>query len=150
MSNNENKGKSKAGIAVAGIVALAAAGGAYMYNTGSLDSFIGGTAESQAEAQADARVPANSAEETSDTGNGDDSTDSMNENAKAEMIEVTVSEDKYIFEDKVMDIDELKGIIEGKEGAVVKITDENSTLNAYKDLTAYLEERGIEFTEENN
>lgn len=110
----------------------------------------GGTAESQAEVQADARVPANSAEETSDTGNGDDSTASMNENAKAEMIEVTVSEDKYIFEDKVMDIDELKGIIEGKEGAVVKITDENSTLNAYKDLTAYLEERGIEFTEENN
>lgn len=104
--------------------------------------------ESTAETTAEAAVKTESEEENSDTGNGDDMTDEHNTNKKADKLEITVSEDKYIVDNSTMTLDEVKKLIDDNEGAAVVITDDNASQNAYKDLTSYLMEKKTEFTEE--
>lgn len=61
-------------------------------------------------------------------------------------IEITVAEDKYFYENHEILYDELiKVFDEADENTVVKISDENATLKAFKDLTKALEKRGIMF-----
>lgn len=62
----------------------------------------------------------------------------------AEYIEVTVSEDKYFYENHEISYDDLIEVLDGLDGnTAVMISDENATLNAYENLTKALEERGI-------
>ena len=62
----------------------------------------------------------------------------------ANYIEVTVSEDKYFYENHEISYDDLiKVLDELDENTAVKISDENATLKAYESLTDALEERGI-------
>ena len=62
----------------------------------------------------------------------------------ADYIEVTVSEDKYFYENHEISFDDLLKVFdELDENTAVKISDENATLKAYENLTAALEEREI-------
>ncbi len=62
----------------------------------------------------------------------------------ANYIEVTVSEDKYFYENHEILYDDLiKVFKELDENTAVMISDENATLKAYKRLTKALEECGI-------
>ena len=62
----------------------------------------------------------------------------------AEYIEVTVSEDKYFYENREISYDDLLGVLDGLDGnTAVIINDDNATLNAYEGLTRALEEREI-------
>ncbi len=64
----------------------------------------------------------------------------------ANYIEVTVSEDKYFYENHEILFDDLiKVFDELDDNTAVKISDENATLKAYESLTKALEERGILF-----
>lgn len=68
----------------------------------------------------------------------------------ANYIEVTVSEDKYFYENHEILFDDLiKVFDELGDNTAVKISDENATLKAYDSLTKALEERGILFEAEN-
>ena len=46
-----------------------------------------------------------------------------------------------------MTLDEVKKLIDDNDGAVVTIKDDNASQNAYKDLTSYLQEKNITYTE---
>ena len=96
---------------------------------------------------AEAKVRTESEEETSDTGNGDDMTDEQNTNKMADKLDITVSADKYIVDNTTMTLDEVKKLIDDNDGAVVTIKDDNASQNAYKDLTSYLQEKNITYTE---
>lgn len=62
----------------------------------------------------------------------------------ADYIEVTVSEDKYFYENHEISFDELMEVLDGlEENTAVKVSDEDATLKAYESLTKALEERGI-------
>lgn len=62
----------------------------------------------------------------------------------AKYIEVTVSEDKYFYENHEISYDDLVKVFdELDENTSVKISDENATLKAYESLTKALEEREI-------
>lgn len=64
----------------------------------------------------------------------------------ADYIEVTVSEDKYFYENHVISYDDLIKVLDGLDGnTAVRISDENATLKAYESLTKALEERNILF-----
>lgn len=64
----------------------------------------------------------------------------------AKYIEVTVSEDKYFYENHEISFEELVEVLDGlDENTSVKISDENATLKAYESLTKALEERKITF-----
>ena len=97
---------------------------------------------------AEAAVKTESEEENSDAGNGDDMTDEHNTNKKADKLEITVSEDKYVVNNSTMTLDEVKKLIDENDGAIVTIKDDNASQNAYKELTSYLTEKKIEFTED--
>lgn len=61
-------------------------------------------------------------------------------------IEITVSEDKYVYENHEISYDDLIKVLDGLDGnTAVKISDENATLKAYENLTKALEEREIMF-----
>ena len=62
----------------------------------------------------------------------------------ADYIEVTVSEDKYFYENHEISFDDLiKVLDELDKNTAVKISDDNATLKAYESLTKALEEREI-------
>lgn len=64
-------------------------------------------------------------------------------------IEVTVSEDKYIYDNLSRTLDEIMEIIKSADNlSAVIIHDQNATLSAYKALTDCLDERGISYTDE--
>ncbi|MDE7281213.1 MAG: hypothetical protein K2N36_05685 [Ruminiclostridium sp.] len=59
-------------------------------------------------------------------------------------IDVTVSEDKYFYDNKEISLDDFLKVLEGiDKNTAVKITDENATLKAFENLTKALLERGI-------
>ena len=59
-------------------------------------------------------------------------------------IDVTVSEDKYFYDNKEISLEDLVKVLEGLDkNTAVKITDENATLKAFEELTKALLERGI-------
>ena len=59
-------------------------------------------------------------------------------------IDVTVSEDKYFYDNKEISFEDLVKVFEGlDENTAVRITDENATLKAFESLTKALLERGI-------
>ena len=61
-------------------------------------------------------------------------------------IDVTVSEDKYFYDNKEISLDDLIKVLDGLDkNTAVKITDENATLKAFEGLTKALAERGILF-----
>lgn len=63
-------------------------------------------------------------------------------------IDVTVSENKYFYQNHEILYDDLiKVFDELNENTIVRINDENATLRAYESLTKTLEERGILFEE---
>lgn len=64
------------------------------------------------------------------------------------IIEVSVVEDEYFYENKRMEIDELLESINtiGKD-VVVRVTDDNATLKAYNKLLEKLEEASIPYME---
>lgn len=64
----------------------------------------------------------------------------------AKYIEVTVSENKYFYENHEISFDELVEVLDGlDENTSVKISDENAALKAYENLTKTLDEREIPF-----
>lgn len=64
----------------------------------------------------------------------------------AAYIEVTVSEDKYFYENHEISFDDLMEVLDGLDGnTAVRISDENAALKAYESLTKALEEREILF-----
>lgn len=102
------------------------------------------------------------AQNTADTSSLDDSgitsSTSINETADSDLsteggnpdiasyIEVTVSEDKYFYENHEISYDDLIKVLDGLDGkTAVRISDENATLKAYESLTKALAERGILF-----
>ena len=80
----------------------------------------------------------------SEKGLGDDSTSEQMKNETVEYIDVTVSESKYLYENKTIDLEELKKVITETKVKQVKITDENASQKAYSELKAFLDENDIE------
>ena len=80
----------------------------------------------------------------SEKGLGDDSTSEQMKNETVEYIEITVSESKYLYENKTTELEELKKVITDKKVKQVRITDENASQKAYSELKAFLDENGIE------
>ncbi|MDE6725732.1 MAG: hypothetical protein K2J79_09020 [Ruminiclostridium sp.] len=59
-------------------------------------------------------------------------------------IDVTVSEDKYFYDNKEISLEDLVKVLDGLDkNTAVRITDENATLKAFEGLTKALLERGI-------
>ena len=64
------------------------------------------------------------------------------------VIEITISEDKYIYENHSIELDELVKEITTIEGKVIiNITDENATQKAYQELINELDKIHIEYSE---
>lgn len=64
----------------------------------------------------------------------------------AKYIEVTVSENKYFYENHEISFDELVEVLDClDENTSVKISDENAALKTYENLTKTLDEREIPF-----
>ena len=94
---------------------------------------------------------------TEETPNSSDSADVTTPNAEeskdgseggnpdiSKYIDVTVSEDKYFYDNKEISLDDFLKVLEGiDKNTAVKITDENATLKAFENLTKALLERGI-------
>ena len=82
---------------------------------------------------------------SSETTEGDPSAEGGNPDI-AHYIEVTVSEDKYFYENHEISYDDLMDVLDGLDGnTAVRISDEKATLKAYENLTNALEEREILF-----
>ena len=88
-------------------------------------------------------IASDSVQET-DSGLGDDFTSEQMKNETVEYIDVTVSESKYLYENKTTELEELKKVITEKKVKQVRITDENASQKAYSELKAFLDENGIE------
>lgn len=59
-------------------------------------------------------------------------------------IDVTISEDKYFYDNKEISLEDLVKVLDGLDKkTAVRITDENATLKAFEGLTKALLERGI-------
>lgn len=59
-------------------------------------------------------------------------------------VEVTVSEDKYFYENHEISFDELMEVLDGlEENTAVRISDDNAALKDFENLTKALEERSI-------
>lgn len=92
--------------------------------------------------------------ETTTTTTADETTDSNSDASGgnpdiSDYIEVTVSEDKYFYENHEISFDDLMKVFdELEENTAVKISDENATLKAYESLINALEEREILIVEE--
>lgn len=84
---------------------------------------------------------------TTDSGTGDDSTDVHMTDLEKDKLVITISDDKYIYEDETLDFDELKRIIEDNPVSTIQIIDENAALKTYRELTDYLDKQNIEYTE---
>ncbi len=69
-------------------------------------------------------------------------------------ISVTVSENKYIFNNKTYEIEEIDSMISDMssnlDNFTVEITDDYASLKAYEELISALKNEGIEFTEINS
>ena len=78
-------------------------------------------------------------------GLGDDSTSDQNKNDSVEYIEVTVSENKYLYDNKTISLDDLKKELKEKSISQVRITDENASQKAFSELTDYLEKNDVKF-----
>ena len=91
---------------------------------------------------------ATSTPDDSKEGLGDDSTSDQNKNDSVEYIEVTVSENKYLYDNKTISLDDLKTVLKDKKVSQVQITDENASQKAFSELTDYLDKNDIShFTE---
>lgn len=87
-------------------------------------------------------------------GNGDNQGSDTADNSEVSVIEeleyinVTVSGNEYIYDNKKVTLDELIGSIQSLDKKLpVKISDEGSSLKAYKNLKAKLTENNISFIE---
>lgn len=86
-------------------------------------------------------------------GNGEgsdvaDNSDAVSVVEKLEYINVTVSGNEYIYDNKKVTLDELVDSIKSLERNLpVKIADEGSSLKAYKELKTKLSENNISFIE---
>ena len=88
-------------------------------------------------------------------GNGDgegsdiaDNSDAVSVVEELEYINVTVSGNKYIYDNKKVTLDELVDSIKSLDRNLpVKIADEGSSLKAYKELKSKLSENNISFIE---
>lgn len=88
---------------------------------------------------------ATSTPDDSKEGLGDDSTSDQNKNDSVEYIEVTVSENKYLYDNKTISLDDLKKELKEKSISQVRITDENASQKAFSELTDYLEKNDVKF-----
>ena len=81
------------------------------------------------------------------TNNTEQETDSDDTPEETKYIDVTVSEDKYLYDNNTITIDELIEKVKGfEEKCEVHITvSETATLNAVDDLKAALDSNGIEY-----
>ncbi len=62
-------------------------------------------------------------------------------------LEITISENLYYYENKLMTFDEVTEKIKASgAGVIVEIVDDNAALKAYKKLTDWLAENKIEYT----
>ena len=142
-----NKKRALAALALTASIALTACD--FLNNAMSSD-----TSGTQTTAQPAATSTSAESEATSDT-TADTTTHETTEgdsNAQggnpdiASYIEVTVSEDKYFYENHEISYDDLIKVFDDlDENTAVRISDENATLKAYESLTNALEERGIPF-----
>lgn len=67
-----------------------------------------------------------------------------------EYINITVSENEYLYQNSKYSLEELLAELESiPDDLPVKITDDNASLNAYRQLTEALDEHGIKYIEEN-
>ena len=87
-------------------------------------------------------------------GNGDNQGSDIANNSEVSVIEeleyinVTVSGNEYIYDNKKVTLDELINSIQSLDKKLpVKISDEGSSLKAYKNLKAKLSENNISFIE---
>ena len=67
-----------------------------------------------------------------------------------EYINITVSENEYLYQNSRLSLEELMSELDSiPDDLPVKITDDNASLNAYRQLTEALDEHGIKYIEEN-
>lgn len=95
-------------------------------------------------------VKSSSVESISDSeeGPGDDSTTEQKKNEETEYIEVTVSSTEYIYENKTISFEDLKDEILNTTISQVKITDDDASQKAYRQLTDFLDDNSIEYFNE--
>ena len=95
-------------------------------------------------------VKSSSVESISDSeeGPGDDSTTEQKKNEETEYIEVTVSSTEYIYENKTITFEDLKDEILNTTISQVKITDDDASQKAYRQLTDFLDDNSIEYFNE--
>lgn len=114
-----------------------------------LNSNPNNSSNSQTVSEQNSSTPENS--ETSDSTPSSEMTGSASSAAggnpdTAVYIEITVSENKYFYENHEISFDELVEVLDDlDENTSVKVSDENAALKAYERLTNALEERKIPF-----
>lgn len=154
---SEGKKKGKTGAKVAGGIGAVGVLGACAYlltHCGAGFGFGGGgngdgssqgsgagdtTTSVSAEATAGAEITADTTAETVLT---------VETTAAVEIVSVTVSGSDYLYENKSISLDDLLTSLKSLEaGTVVRITDDNASLNAYNALTDALGEANISYTE---
>ncbi len=155
MSEGKKKGKTGAkvagGIGAVGVLGACAyllthcgagfgGGGGGNGDGSSQGSGAGDTTTSvSAEATAGAEITADTTAETVLT---------VETTAAVEIVSVTVSGSDYLYENKSISLDDLLTSLKSLEaGTVVRITDDNASLNAYNALTDALGEANISYTE---
>ncbi|WP_294484033.1 hypothetical protein [uncultured Ruminococcus sp.] len=70
---------------------------------------------------------------------------SKRKNEETEYIEVTVSSTEYIYENKTITFEDLKDEILNTTISQVKITDDDVSQKAYRQLTDFLDDNSIEY-----
>lgn len=67
-----------------------------------------------------------------------------------EYINITVSENEYLYQNSKLSLEELIAELSNMpDNLPVKLTDDNASLNAYRQLTEALDEHNIKYIEEN-
>lgn len=154
MSEGKKKGKTGAkvagGIGAVGVLGACAyllthCGAGFGFGGGNGDGSSQGsgagdtTTSVSAEATAGAEITADTTAETVLT---------AETTAAVEIVSVTVSGSDYLYENKSISLDDLLTLLKSLEaGTVVRITDDNASLNAYNALTDALGEANISYTE---
>ena len=103
--------------------------------------------ETEAAESTSAELPEEETQET--TAEPTDEAGGNPEDGNSFSIEVTVSENTYIYDNHEISFDELMEILDTlTEGDVVKISDDNASLDAYSKLTSAILERGLSYIDD--
>lgn len=142
-SDEKKKSGSKAGAVIVSVAVVgAAAAGLYFRNNRGDNSEINSQiTQSSVSSTANSEIGTTTASQQ-----GENSEPSGGNSEKSNYIELTVSAEKYIYDNHEITFEELLSVLDGlAENTAVVICDENATLKAFDSVEAALKEREIQY-----